>query len=67
METHGTNGDACQCVERPRPKLAPLTTRTVSWSENTNDDIEIPGTPKTPRTSTTPGNNVHSIFIIQDF
>lgn len=55
MAAASTNGEQCQ-YERPRPRLAPLQNRTVSWSENTNDDIEIPGTPKTPRTSTTPGN-----------
>lgn len=34
---------------RPRPLIA------RAWSENF-DDVEIPGTPKTPRTSTTPGS-----------
>ena len=30
--------------------------RTVSWNETIAEgDFEIPGTPKTPRTSTTPG------------
>lgn len=30
--------------------------RTVSWQEEVGEaDLEIPGTPKTPRTSTTPG------------
>lgn len=48
-----TNGQNCEYTDR-RPKLAPLKTRTVSWTDN-GDDIEVPGTPRTPRTSTTPG------------
>lgn len=36
-------------------KPGPL--RTVSWSENVEEtDLDIPGTPRTPRTSTTPGS-----------
>lgn len=42
-----TNGE--YKARKPRP----LQTRT-SWSENC-EEIEVPGTPKTPRTSTTPG------------
>lgn len=35
-------------------KPGPL--RTVSWNETVSEgDFEIPGTPRTPRTSTTPG------------
>lgn len=35
-------------------KPGPL--RTVSWNENVGEtDLDIPGTPRTPRTSTTPG------------
>lgn len=58
-----TNGDHCvnnnvnQVVtngvakaKKPRPVLA------RTWSENYEiQDVEVPGTPKTPRTSTTPG------------
>lgn len=37
-------------------KKIPPPLRTISWSENvSHEDLEIPGTPKTPRTSTTPG------------
>ncbi|XP_011135768.1 GTP cyclohydrolase 1 isoform X1 [Harpegnathos saltator] len=36
-------------------KPGPL--RTVSWSENVEEtELDIPGTPRTPRTSTTPGH-----------
>lgn len=36
-------------------KPGPL--RTVSWSENVEEtELDIPGTPRTPRTSTTPGD-----------
>lgn len=35
-------------------KPGPL--RTVSWSENVEEsNLDVPGTPRTPRTSTTPG------------
>lgn len=36
-------------------KPGPL--RTVSWSENVEEsNLDVPGTPRTPRTSTTPGH-----------
>lgn len=53
-----TNGDHCVNhinngvvkAKKPRPVLS------RTWSESyEKQDIEIPGTPKTPRTSTTPG------------
>lgn len=45
---HVTNGIAK--AKKPRPVLA------RTWSESYEiQDIEVPGTPKTPRTSTTPG------------
>lgn len=35
----------------------PVPLRTVSWSENVEEaELDIPGTPRTPRTSTTPGD-----------
>lgn len=35
----------------------PTPLRTVSWNENVGEtDLDIPGTPRTPRTSTTPGS-----------
>lgn len=35
-------------------KPGPL--RTVSWTENVEEsNLDVPGTPRTPRTSTTPG------------
>lgn len=38
------------------PKKVPPPVRTVSWSENVSqEDLDVPGTPRTPRTSTTPG------------
>lgn len=37
-------------IRKPRPL------RTVSWSESVEEtELDIPGTPRTPRTSTTPG------------
>lgn len=37
-------------------KPGPL--RNVTWSENVDEtDLEVPGTPRTPRTSKTPGIN----------
>nr|CAH7744018.1 unnamed protein product [Callosobruchus chinensis] len=43
------NGDRCP------HNLAKL--RPVNWSESYDmDDVDVPGTPKTPRTSTTPGH-----------
>jgi len=34
----------------------PLPLRAVSWSDNIEDtDLDVPGTPRTPRTSTTKG------------
>ncbi|KAG8261180.1 hypothetical protein J6590_079320 [Homalodisca vitripennis] len=40
-----------------------MRSRTKSWQEEAQEtDIEVPGTPKTPRTSTTPGIN----YFIQD-
>lgn len=43
-----TNGEQQKAPRRPRPLIS------RAWSENF-DDVEVPGTPKTPRTSTTPG------------
>lgn len=37
-------------------KGPPAKLRSVSWQENIEDDLEVPGTPRTPRTSTTPGH-----------
>lgn len=45
--------------KKPRPVL------TRTWSENYEiQDVEVPGTPKTPRTSTTPGIVIWSVKII---
>lgn len=51
MCSMATNGDQTNCKKTiQRPVLA------RTWSENYDlTDIEVPGTPKTPRTSTTPG------------
>jgi hypothetical protein len=41
------------------PRVGEL--RTVSWSESLDEgDLEVPGTPKGPRTSTTPGTPYES-------
>lgn len=46
-----------------KARKIPLSVRTISWSESMNqDDLEVPGTPRTPRTSTTPGK-----FIVFEF
>lgn len=38
------------------PRKIPPPVRTISWSENVSqEDLDVPGTPRTPRTSTTPG------------
>lgn len=58
------NGTTSQCAgksiaeeeKRSQPLVRPAPLRTVSWNETVAaGDFEIPGTPKTPRTSTTPG------------
>lgn len=55
---HVTNGVAK--AKKPRPVLA------RTWSENYEiQDIEVPGTPKTPRTSTTPGIFTFDFFLAQ--
>lgn len=47
-DNHVTNGIGK--AKKPRPVLA------RTWSDNYDiQDVEVPGTPKTPRTSTTPG------------
>ncbi|XP_023011515.1 GTP cyclohydrolase punch isoform X1 [Leptinotarsa decemlineata] len=49
-----TNGDHCANNIKTKKSL-PVLSRT--WSENYDiTDVEVPGTPKTPRTSTTPGH-----------
>lgn len=48
------NGSAVE-VESEVRKCPPVKLRTVSWQEDVDTDLEIPGTPRTPRTSTTPG------------
>ncbi|KAL1123818.1 hypothetical protein AAG570_001589 [Ranatra chinensis] len=60
------NGEA---EERDTTKPRPPRIRTVSWQEEVAEcDIEAPGTPKTPRTSTTPalaslrGTDASSIY-----
>ncbi|KAK9887177.1 hypothetical protein WA026_020631 [Henosepilachna vigintioctopunctata] len=45
-----SNGDSCN-----NRKPAALLTRTLSENYELND-VEVPGTPKTPRTSATPGH-----------
>ncbi|KAK6618950.1 hypothetical protein RUM44_003331 [Polyplax serrata] len=40
-----------------KARKIPLSIRTIHWSESMNqDDLDVPGTPRTPRTSTTPGH-----------
>lgn len=42
--------DRAMVIKKPGPL------RTVSWSENVEEsNLDVPGTPRTPRTSTTPG------------
>lgn len=44
------NGETYNNSRKPKPLL------NRAWSENC-EEVEIPGTPKTPRTSTTPGTS----------
>lgn len=48
METKATSNGENYKAKKPRPLLS------RAWSENC-EEVEVPGTPKTPRTSTTPG------------
>lgn len=51
--SHVSNG--VTKAKKPRPVLA------RTWSESYElEDVEVPGTPKTPRTSTTPGIYISS-------
>lgn len=59
------NGVSSQCAklklydnedDKPIMIKKPLPLRTVSWSDNIEEsDLDVPGTPRTPRTSTTKG------------
>lgn len=58
------NGTTGQCTKVKSDKIynkddsvkKPGPLRNVSWSENVEaSELDIPGTPRTPRTSTTPG------------
>lgn len=41
----------------------PLPLRTVSWSDNIEEtDLDVPGTPRTPRTSTTKGTVIRNTW-----
>lgn len=65
------NGISSQCAkmkmyegedDKPIMIKKPLPLRTVSWSDNIEEtDLDVPGTPRTPRTSTTKG-----IYMIQN-
>ncbi|XP_029169228.1 saccharopine dehydrogenase-like oxidoreductase [Nylanderia fulva] len=60
------NGVSNQCAkmkmydgddDKPIMIKKPLPLRTVSWSDNIEEtDLDVPGTPRTPRTSTTKGH-----------
>ena len=53
MKIYGGKDDSADVIKKPGPL------RNVSWSENVEDsELDIPGTPRTPRTSTTPGINM---------
>lgn len=64
--TTQTNGEHCiNSIKAVAKKQRPMLART--WSDTYEiEDIEIPGTPKTPRTSTTPGTKykIYFSFII---
>lgn len=50
MKIYGGKDDSTGVIKKP------AALRNVSWSENVEDsEIEVPGSPRTPRTSTTPG------------
>ncbi|XP_046433401.1 GTP cyclohydrolase 1 isoform X1 [Neodiprion pinetum] len=51
VQQNDNNMQQNNIVKKPGPL------RTVSWNENVEDsELDIPGTPRTPRTSTTPGH-----------
>lgn len=59
------NGISSQCAklkmyddedDKPIMIKKPLPLKTISWSDNIEEsDLDVPGTPRTPRTSTTKG------------
>lgn len=52
------NGTTDRAMESPR-KAPPAQLRSVSWNEDVGDsELDVPGTPRTPRTSTTPGKQL---------
>jgi hypothetical protein len=52
--------------DQPIMMKKPVSLRTVSWSENIEEtELDIPGTPRTPRTSTTKGIARQSIDVLQ--
>ncbi|XP_033210501.1 GTP cyclohydrolase 1 [Belonocnema kinseyi] len=51
MKIYGGKDESTGVIKKP------AALRNVSWSENMEDsEIDVPGTPRTPRTSTTPGH-----------
>jgi GTP cyclohydrolase IA len=57
VHQNGTNSVEEMKKAAQAPRVGEL--RTVSWSESLDEgDLEVPGTPKGPRTSTTPGTEL---------
>jgi hypothetical protein len=53
------NGTAERAIVGSPRKAAPAQLRSISWNEDGGDnELDVPGTPRTPRTSTTPGKAV---------
>ena len=52
------NGTAERTIVGSPRKGAPAQLRSVSWNEDGDSELDVPGTPRTPRTSTTPGKAV---------
>lgn len=54
-------GSCVKKVPDNQKRFTPPSLRSVSWP--LESELEVPGTPKTPRTSTTPGNRKRLNFI----
>ena len=59
------NGTPDRAMGSPR-KAPPAQLRSVAWNEDVGDsELDVPGTPRTPRTSTTPGKAVSSAMSVR--
>lgn len=56
------NGTAERAIVGSPRKAAPAQLRSVSWNEDGDSELDVPGTPRTPRTSTTPGKATRTVL-----